>query len=109
MQHSTHSGIRVPSIVKHAISIHLNLLIFDICGLNIPTFSSLIGKWLNTIVDGLNTVLRDGWSTAGVVRFIVHDKSCVHEIRIQSPNTLENFNQEAFKPCKEERGPVRHI
>ena len=60
-------------------------------------------------IDGINTVLGDGWSNAGVVRFIVHDKYCVHEIGVQSPNTLENFNQETFKPCQEERCPVWHI
>ena len=63
-----------------------------------------MGKWLNTIFNGFNTVLRDGLSTAGVVRFIVHGKYCVHELGVQSSNTLENFNQEAFKPCQEERG-----
>ena len=59
--------------------------------------------------DGFNTVLRDSWSTAGVVRFIVHDEYCVYEIWVQSPNTLENFTQEAFNPCQEERDPVWHI
>ena len=31
------------------------------------TFSSSIGKLLNTIFDGFNTVLRYDWSTAGVM------------------------------------------
>ena len=29
---------------------------------------------------------------------------------VQSPNTLEDFfNQEVFKPCQEEQGPVWHV
>ena len=67
---------------------------FNIDGLKIPTFSSLIGN-LNSIFDGLNTVLRVVWSIAGVVMSIAHDKYCAHELGIQSPNTLEDFNQKA--------------